>query len=131
MTRLHFKPIKGKSLDIINTILQTEEVSSLGDAWGGISVVADELVTNIVDYSGSTYLDVEILLDEKSITMRFRDGGLAFNPLEQDPPDTSLPMEERNIGGLGIFLVVSSMDDVAYEYTNGENVLTVKKKLIN
>lgn len=131
MTRLHFKPIKGKSLDIINTILQTEEVASLGDAWGGISVVADELVTNIVDYSGSTYLDVEILRDEKGITMRFRDGGLAFNPLEQDPPDTSLPMEERNIGGLGIFLVVSSMDDVAYEYTNGENVLTVIKKLIN
>lgn len=131
MTRLHFKPIKGKSLDIINTILQTEEVASLGDAWGGISVVADELVTNIVDYSGSTYLDVEILRDDKGITMRFRDGGLAFNPLEQDPPDTSLPMEERNIGGLGIFLVVSSMDDVAYEYTNGENVLTVKKKLIN
>lgn len=131
MTRLHFKPIKGKSLDIINTILQTEEVASLGDAWGGISVVADELVTNIVDYSGSTYLDVEILRDDKGITMRFRDGGLAFNPLEQDPPDTSLPMEERNIGGLGIFLVVSSMDDVAYEYTNGENVLTVIKKLIN
>lgn len=131
MTRLHFKPIKGKSLDIINTILQTEEVASLGDAWGGISVVADELVTNIVNYSGSTYLDVEILRDEKGITMRFRDGGLAFNPLEQDPPDTSLPMEERNIGGLGIFLVVSSMDDVAYEYTNGENVLTVIKKLIN
>lgn len=131
MTRLHFKPIKGKSLDIINTILQTEEVASLGDAWGGISVVADELVTNIVNYSGSTYLDVEILRDEKGITMRFRDGGLAFNPLEQDPPDTSLPMEERNIGGLGIFLVVSSMDDVAYEYTNGENVLTLIKKLIN
>lgn len=131
MTRLHFKPIKGKSLDIINTILQTEEVASLGDAWGGISVVADELVTNIVNYSGSTYLDVEILRDDKGITMRFRDGGLAFNPLEQDPPDTSLPMEERNIGGLGIFLVVSSMDDVAYEYTNGENVLTVIKKLIN
>ena len=131
MTRLHFQPIKGKSLDIIDAILQTDEVASLGDAWGIISMVTDDLVANIVNYSGSAYLDVEIQRDKNNITMRFRDGGVPFNPLEQDPPDTSLPMEDREIGGLGIYLVTTSMDDVAYEYTNGENILTVTKKLTN
>ena len=131
MTRLHFHPIKGKSLDIIDAILQTDEVASLGDAWGIISMVTDDLVANIVNYSGSAYLDVEIQRDKKNITMRFRDGGVPFNPLEQDPPDTSLPMEDREIGGLGIYLVTTSMDGVAYEHTNGENILTVTKKLTN
>ena len=131
MTRLHFQPIKGKSLDIIDAIVQTDEVASLGDAWGIISMVTDDLVANIVNYSGSAYLDVEIQRDKNNITMRFRDGGVPFNPLEQDPPDTSLPMEDREIGGLGIYLVTTSMDDVAYEYTNGENILTVTKKLTN
>ena len=129
MTRLHFQPIQGKSLDIIDAILQTEEVAAVGDAWGTLSVVVEELVLNIVDYSHSDYLDVEIISDENRITLRFYDGGVPFNPLEKEVPDFSIPWEERQIGGLGIFMVIKCVDDVTYEYTNGENILSVMKKL--
>lgn len=129
MTRLHFQPIHDKSLDIIDAILQTEEVASMGDNVGIIFETVDELVANIVDYSNSDYLDVEIVRDDNSITLRFRDGGIPFNPLKKDPPDISLPMEEREIGGLGIFLVIKKMDVVEYEHTDGENILTVMKMI--
>ena len=129
MTRLHFQPIHGKSLDIIDAILQTEEVASMGDNVGIIFETVDELVANIVDYSNSDYLDIEIVRDDNSITLRFHDGGIPFNPLKKDPPDISLPMEEREIGGLGIFLVIKKMDVVEYEHTDGENILTVKKMI--
>ena len=129
MKQLYFQPIKGKSLAIIGAILQTEDVASVGSAWGIISVVVEELVLNIVDYSNSSYLGVDTIRDEKSITLRFHDGGVPFNPLDKEPPDTSQPMEDREIGGLGIFLVVNKMDSVEYVYTNGENVLTVSKSL--
>ena len=117
MTRLHFQPIQGKSLDIIDAILQTE------------GVVVEELVLNIIDYSNSNYLDVEVIRDEKHLTLRFYDAGVPFNPLAKDPPDFSLPMEDRKIGGLGIFLVTKYMDTVAYERTGGENILTVVKSI--
>jgi anti-sigma regulatory factor (Ser/Thr protein kinase) len=52
-----------------------------------------------------------------------------FNPLEKEVPDFTIPWEERQIGGLGIFMVIKCMDDVTYEYTDGENILSVMKKL--
>lgn len=129
MSRLHFQPIKGKSLEIIDAILHTEEASTVGDFWGYFSVVVEELVLNIVDYSHSEYLDIEILRDEKSITLRIHDAGMPFNPLEREMPDLTLPMEDRPIGGLGIFMVIKYMDSVTYDYTGGENTLTLIKNL--
>ena len=87
MTRLHFQPIQGKALDILDTILKNEEVASADDVWGKLSVVVEELVLNIVDYANSDYLDVEIIRDEKSITLRFRDGGDPFNHPAGRPQD--------------------------------------------
>ena len=107
MSRLHFQPIKGKSLEIIDAILHTEEASTVGDFWGYFSVVVEELVLNIVDYSHSEYLDIEILRDE----------------------DLTLPMEDRPIGGLGIFMVIKFMDSITYDYAGGENILTLIKNL--
>lgn len=129
MSRLHFQPIKGKSLEIIDAILHTEEASTVGDFWDYFSVVVEELVLNIVDYSHSEYLDIEILRDEKSITLRIHDAGMPFNPLERELPDLSLPMEDRPIGGLGIFMVIKYMDSVTYDYAGGENILTLIKNL--
>lgn len=129
MTRLHFQPIQGKTPDIINTILQAEEMASVGDAWNELNVVVEELVVNVVSYSHSDYLDVDIIRDEKSITLRFHDNGVPFNPLKKDPPDFSIPFEEREIGGLGIFMVKEYMDEVGYEHAGGENILTVMRKI--
>ena len=113
LNRLHFHPINGKALDIITAILHTEEVASVGKAFDVIRLVAEELV----------------MRDDNHITLRFRDGGVPFNPLELASPDISLPIEQRGIGGLGFFIVTKKMDSVKYEYTDGENVLTVMKEL--
>ena len=129
MPLLHFQPIQDKTVDIIDAILQTEEVASLEEELNVIRLVVEELVVNVVDYSGSTYLDVELKRDENSITLQFRDGGVPFNPLAKEEPDVTLPIEQRTIGGLGIFLVINMTDKVEYEHTNGENILTVFKRL--
>jgi anti-sigma regulatory factor (Ser/Thr protein kinase) len=129
MSQLHFQPLQGMELDIIDAILQTKEVVALDNCQSAIRLVTEELVVNIADYAGSDYLDVETELDEEKITLRFRDGGVPFNPLDMEPPDTSLSLDEREIGGLGIFFVINHMDKVEYEYKNGENILTVSKKL--
>ena len=135
MALLHFQPIAGKALDILDAILRTPEVASCKKELFALRLVCDELVVNVVDYAYPDnvdgYLDVEIEKDEKMITIRFRDGGIPFNPLERDMPDTTQPLEERAIGGLGIFLVIKQMDDVTYEYVNNENVLTIKKSISN
>lgn len=131
MTRLHFQPIQGRSLDILDAIIKNEEVASADDVWRKLSVVVEELVLNIVDYANSDYLDVEIIRDEKSITLRFHDGGIPFNPLEKEEPDFTIPLEDRKIGGLGIFMVIKYMDTVTYERTGEENILTVRKNVKN
>jgi anti-sigma regulatory factor (Ser/Thr protein kinase) len=129
VTRLHFQPIEGKSLDILDTILKNTEVVSVDDSWRNLSVVVEEIVLNIVDYSKSDYLDVEIIRDEENITLRFHDGGVPFNPVEKEMPDFAVPMENRQIGGLGIFMVIKYMDTVRYDRSGDENILTVMKRI--
>ena len=125
MTQLHFQPIQGKTLGIIDAIMRTEEVVSLNDnMWRIIRMVVEELVVNIVDYSGSNYMDVEISCEKDRFTMCYRDGGVPFNPLKNEPPDFSLPIAQRQMGGLGIYLALTSMDTAEYEFVNGKNVFT-------
>ena len=125
MTQLHFQPIQGKTLGIIDAIMRTEEVVSLNDnMWRIIRMVVEELVVNIVDYSGSNYMDVEISCEKDRFTMCYRDGGVPFNPLEKEPPNFSIPIAQRQVGGLGIYLALTSMDTAEYEFVNGENVFT-------
>lgn len=134
MTRLHFQPILGKNVEIINAMLHHKELALVDEAlYRKLYVVVDELVTNIVNYAypngENDYLDVEIMHDKELLTIRFRDGGVPFNPLEKAPSDITLPMDQRPIGGLGILLVVQKVDAIAYEYINGENVLTISFKI--
>lgn len=134
MIRIHFQPILGKNVEIINAMLHHKELASVDEVlYRKLNVVVDELVTNIVNYAypngENDYLDVEIMHDKELLTIRFRDGGVPFNPLEKAPPDITLPMDQRPIGGLGILLVVQKVDAIAYEYINGENVLTISFKI--
>ena len=104
MKLLHFQPIAGKALDILGAILHTQEVASCKKEFNALRLVCEELVVNVVDYAypeddAEGYLDIEIEREKDSITIRFKDGGVPFNPLERDMPDTSLPLEERRIGG--------------------------------
>ena len=63
------------------------------------------------------------------LVLEFTDGGMYFDPLAKPDPDITLSAEDRGIGGLGIFMVKKTMDDVAYRYENGKNILTLRKKL--
>ena len=67
--------------------------------------------------------------DPLSMSITFLDAGRKFNPLENEEPDTALSAEERDIGGLGIFLTKKFMDSVEYEYKDGQNILTLRKRI--
>ena len=65
-----------------------------------------------------------------SVEITFIDDGKAYNPLEKTDPDVSLSAEEREIGGLGIYMVKKSMDAIRYQYENGKNILRIKKHML-
>ena len=67
--------------------------------------------------------------DSREITVEFRDRGIPFNPLEKADPDVETSAQEETIGGLGIYMVKQSMDEVAYEYRDSTNVFSMKKVL--
>ncbi|HUM83040.1 MAG TPA: ATP-binding protein [Lachnospiraceae bacterium] len=92
-----------------------------------IHVAADEIFTNICSYSGSKYAEMGIRVEAERICLEFRDCGVPFNPLTGTEPDVTLSAEEREIGGLGIFIVKKTMQNLHYEYRNGQNILTMTK----
>lgn len=69
----------------------------------------------------------EVLSEPRSVALTFLDDGIPFDPLKMKSPDTSLKARERKISGLGIFMVRKLMDEVSYEYSEGKNVLTIRK----
>lgn len=96
-----------------------------------LDIAVDELFSNIARYAygdGGGDVTVRMELGDGRAALTFVDRGAPFNPLERDDPDVSLPAEQREIGGLGIFMVKGSMDEVKYERANDENRLTVVKK---
>ena len=100
-----------------------------------IDTALDEVLANIASYAygeGSGPVSVSIALEEdpRTVVIRFADRGKAFNPLEKEVPDSiTLSADDRPIGGLGIYLVRKLMDDVAYEYRSGKNILLLKKRI--
>lgn len=95
-----------------------------------ISVAIDELYSNIAQYAyGDQIGKVTVLVEVSngSIAITFADSGKQFNPLDVDNPDITLDADERGIGGLGIFIVRQTMDDITYAYENGMNVLKITK----
>ena len=99
-----------------------------------IDIAIDELFGNIAHYAynpeiGKATVRVEVVEDPLSVVITFIDKGVPYDPLAKADPDTTLSAEERDIGGLGIYMVKKSMDDIAYEYKDGQNILTIKKSL--
>ena len=99
-----------------------------------IDIAIDELFGNIAHYAynpevGSATVRVEVTEDPLAVVITFIDNGVPYNPLEKEDPDTSLSAEDRQIGGLGIFMVKKSMDDITYEYKDGQNILKIKKHI--
>ena len=99
-----------------------------------IDIAIDELFGNIAHYAynpeiGKATVRVEVIEDPLAVTITFIDNGVPYDPLAKADPDTTLSAEEREIGGLGIYMVKKSMDDITYEYKDGQNILAIKKNL--
>jgi serine/threonine-protein kinase RsbW len=97
-----------------------------------IELAADEILTNIISYAypeRKGYITVVCEVEEKDVfCAQVMDSGIPFNPLEVKVPDISSPLEEREIGGLGLFLAGRMVDDIQYRRENGKNILTITKK---
>ena len=99
-----------------------------------ICVALEEMFVNIAHYAypnGEGEVELGIRFDKESrlFTIRLSDKGIPFDPLQRPEPDTTLSAAQREIGGLGIFIARKTMDDITYAYQNGQNVLTMMKKI--
>ena len=90
-----------------------------------INIVFDEIYANIVNYSKATLATVSYRIENGKLHISFSDNGVPYNPLEAAEPDTTLSAEEREIGGLGIFMVKKMTESMEYEYKDGKNLLTL------
>lgn len=97
-----------------------------------IDVAVDELFSNIARYAypgAPGTAAVRFSCEDRLVSITFLDHGIPFNPLKRPDPDISLPAEEREQGGLGIFLVRKTMDDLEYRFESGMNILTIRKRI--
>ena len=98
-----------------------------------LNLVLDELFTNIVSYGeqedGTCQIRIFVSQDEKRLTLEIEDCGIPFNPVEAETPDLETSLEERTIGGMGIHIVKTLMDEVRYERKGDKNLLTLTKQL--
>lgn len=121
-----FDPIEGRNADIIESVMTCDEVAGLDDGIQfKVRLCVEEVEENILCYSGSTWVEVAVVNDGGKLSISFRDGGIAFDPLAKEDPDINAPLEERNIGGLGIFLCKQMMDLVEYKRDGDANILTM------
>ena len=134
MTKKRFNPITDKSSEIIDFLMASPDMPSDEALRFKLRLSIEEAVENVVCYAyegGIGWLEVGTDLDHDSLvlTVELRDAGVPFNPLEVPDPDVTVSANEREIGGLGIFLCKNMMDSINYQYVDGNNVLTMTKRV--
>ena len=118
--------------DFINTELEALECPM--KAQMQIDIAVDELFGNIAQYAydpltGPATVRVEVDDDPMAVIITFIDHGKPYDPLAGKEPDITLNAEDREVGGLGVFLVKKTMDEITYEYKNGQNILKIRKNM--
>lgn len=137
--------MKMKELDIQAKLENLDEVMAFVDeqleaadcpmkAQMQIDIAVEEVFVNIAHYAynpvvGDVIIRIKIEKDPLAVELTFIDEGKPYDPLAKEDPDVTLAAEDRQIGGLGIFMVKKTMDNVDYEYNQGRNILTLKKGL--
>ena len=135
MTNKTFKAKTEALSDILGFVdLMLEKYECPMKVQTAVCVAIEEVFVNVARYAyknGEGEVNLGIGFDEESRTITFRmvDRGVPFDPLKKPDPDITLSAEEREIGGLGIFITKKTMDSVEYAYENGENILTMTKKI--
>lgn len=120
-------------LDFIDALLEKAECPS--KVMIQMNIAVEELFVNIAHYAYSPgtgdaviKAEVEGVSPEAFVRITFIDSGMQYDPLAKKDPDITLSADERPIGGLGVYMVKKSMDDVSYEYREGQNVLSIFKR---
>jgi anti-sigma regulatory factor (Ser/Thr protein kinase) len=102
-----------------------------GELVHDVNLVLEEILSNIILYGYEDaklhQIELELQYNEQELELKIQDDAKAFNPLDVPEPDLDLPLEDRPIGGLGIYLMRSLMDVLNYRRSQGKNVLTLKK----
>lgn len=119
-------------LDFINETLEAHAVPM--KAVMQLDIAIEEIFVNIAHYAynpeiGEAAITVDVQENPRCVVVRFIDRGKPYDPLGHEDPDVTLCVEEREIGGLGIYMVKKSMDEVSYAYEDGQNILTIRKLL--
>ncbi len=118
----------------------SERIEEIGEKWNwpihftmNINLVLEEAVSNIIFYAFSDKeshnIDISVKMVNAKVTIEIEDEGIPFDPTLRKEPDITLPIQERPIGGLGIFLILRMMDTVGYKRKNNKNILTLIKKI--
>lgn len=134
---------KIENLDEVNGFVEShlEEAGCSMKQIMQIGLAVEEVYVNIAHYAysdkdvdgkpipdtGTGPADIILNVDDSKILLTFVDEGMEYDPLKKEDPDTTLSIEEREIGGLGIFMVKKVMDEVSYRYEGGKNILTLTK----
>ena len=115
-------------LEFVNGLL--EEKNSPMNLVFELDIAVEELFVNIAHYAYTPEIGeatIQVSFEEEDVVITFIDRGIPYNPWVKKDPDITLSLEERQIGGLGIYMVKNSMDEVDYAYIDGKNVVTIKK----
>ena len=124
MTSITLKP-ELSQLNTLNQFISNElEKENLQ-----VNLIVEEIFVNIINYSKTDIITVNVEFDDNTVTLEFIDNGMEFNPLLTEDPETSDNIDEVKIGGLGIFLTKQMSDDMSYEYKNSENHLKIVKNV--
>ena len=97
-----------------------------------LRLACEEVIVNIINYAypdSKGSMEISYDINDNELVIVISDSGVPFNPIKKEEPDLNIPLEERKIGGLGIFLVRNIMDQVEYQRDNGRNILTMRKTL--
>ena len=97
-----------------------------------LNLALEEAVVNVMSYAypdSQGDVKVDIMIDDQKVVSTLTDSGIPFDPTQKGDVDTTLPAEERPIGGLGIHLVKQIMDKVSYQYVDNQNILTLEKNI--
>ena len=126
------------TLENLDTVLafvdqQMEEAGCSMRMMTQVDVAVEEIFVNIAHYAyhpevGEAIVRCEAGGDPFQVVVGFADRGRPYNPLAREDPDVTLDAEQRQIGGLGIFMTKKLMDDIQYEFQDGQNILTLRKK---
>ena len=132
---IHFDEASIEDIPAVTEFLEGE-LEKLGCSMKTVmqmNVALDEIYSNIVKFAygkgkGPATVTVTDRPDKGMVSVTFTDEGTPYNPLTQQDPDVTLSAEERGIGGLGIYIVKNTMDDLQYKYENDKNIFTITKK---